>query len=143
MASPEITDFLSLTHRPDLGVLVARWQRQPLPDELHQGYWQILEVALAQQCRFWLIDARRRDNANQQNTPWMMETFFPAVGAQLGHSVYVAFLFAPAHLTEIEADTSVPPLTYFDGRPYHVQRFTDEHHAMEWLAACQQAKQVG
>jgi hypothetical protein len=140
MDSLEADEYLSLTHRPDLGVLVARWLRQPLPEELHQGYWQMLDVALAQQCRYWLVDARRRANANQQNTRWMMETFFPVVGAKLGHSVYLAFLFAPSHLAEIEADSSVPPLTYFDDRPYHVQRFTDEHHAMEWLVDCQREK---
>ncbi|GAB3239636.1 hypothetical protein GCM10027346_33070 [Hymenobacter seoulensis] len=131
------SDYLSLTYRPDLRVLVARWQRQPTPPELQEGYWQILALAVAGHHIYWLIDVRRRDNANQQGTPWMMETFFPAVAAQLGGPTYVAYLFSPAHLADLEADASVPPLSYFDDRPYQVQRFTDEHHAMTWLASCQ------
>lgn len=132
-------DYLSLTHRPDMGVLVARWQRQPLLEEFQHGYWQMLDMATAQQCRYWLIDCRRRDNANNQNVQWMLEAFFPALAAQLGPPTYLAYLFSPQHLADIEADTTVPALAYFNDRPYHVKRFIDEHHAMEWLANCQQA----
>ncbi|WP_156176161.1 hypothetical protein [Hymenobacter terrenus] len=41
----------------------------------------------------------------------------------------------PRHLYEIENDAAVPPLTYFDDRDYHVQRFTEEQAAMQWLSA--------
>jgi hypothetical protein len=142
MQPPASADYLSLTHRPDMGVMVARWQREPLQEELQQGYWQMLGLSVAQQCWYWLIDCRRRDNANSQNVQWMMEAFFPALAAQLAHPVYLAYLFSPQHLADIEADDSVPDLTYFDDRPYHVQRFIDEHHAMEWLANCQLADKL-
>lgn len=137
MASPPSSDFLQVVHRPDLAVLVGRWLRQTTDEEMRQGYAELLDAAEAQQCQRWLIDARRRAHANQQGAPWMMETFFPQVEARLRKPVYMAYLFSPAHLAVLEADAKVPPLSYFDGRSYHVQRFIDEHSAMAWLAECQ------
>jgi len=43
----------------------------------------------------------------------------------------------PTHLTDLEHDAAVPPLTYFDDLTYHIQRFTEEHAAMQWLTARQ------
>ncbi len=127
-------DFLHLTHRPDLDLLVARWQRQTTTEEMQRGYEALLAGAVDQQCRRWLVDARRRDHANQQGTPWMVGTFFPLITSQLGGSVRLAYLLAPTHLRELEADTTVPALTYFDNRPYRVLRFANEQPAMQWLA---------
>ena len=131
-------DYFHLVARPELGVLIGRWQRQPTLEELQAGYHALLAAAEATASRFWLVDARRRDNANQQGTPWMMSVFFPLVATRLPGRVYMAYVFTPSHLADLEADTSVPPLTYFDQRPYHVQRFTSEQPAMTWLHACQQ-----
>jgi hypothetical protein len=135
-------DFLQYEYRADLQILVGRWLRQPTEDELHQGYFQLLEVAETHGACYWFIDARRRAHANQQSTPWMMEKFLPLLPQHLGEPVFIAYLFMPNHLYEIEHDASVPPLTYFDHRPYHIERFTDEHGAMEWLAAKQRVARV-
>lgn len=135
LPSPE---YFHLVARPELGVLIGRWQRQPTLEELQAGYQALLAAAEATANRFWLVDARRRDNANQQGTPWMMSVFFPLVAARLRGPVYMAYVFTPSHLADLEADASVPPLTYFDQHPYHVQRFTSEQPAMTWLHACQQ-----
>jgi hypothetical protein len=129
-------DYLQYQFRPDLQVLVGRWLRQPTDEELHAGYHRLLEVAEAVGARLWLVDARRRDHANQQATPWMMEHFLPLLPQRLGTPVYMAYLFMPTHLRDIEHDQTVPALTYFDGRPYHVERFSEEQAAMQWLAAC-------
>jgi len=134
-ASPAL-DYLQYQYRPDLEVLVGRWLRQPSEEELQAGYYRLLEAAEACGARLWLMDARRRDHANQQATPWMMETFFPLLAERLGPPVSMAFLFMPAHLYDLEHDTQVPPLSYFDGRPYRVARFVDEHAAMQWLENC-------
>ncbi len=40
-------------------------------------------------------------------------------------------------MREIEQDTAVPPLTYFAGRAYNVQRFIEQQAAMQWLLARQ------
>jgi hypothetical protein len=132
--STSTTEYLEHHYRADLGVLVGRWLRQPTEAELHTGYHRLLEAAAACGARRWLVDARRRDHANQQGTPWMTQHFFPLLPGRLGAPVHLAYLFMPSHLQEIEHDSTVPPLSYFDGRPYQVQRFTEEHQAMQWLA---------
>jgi hypothetical protein len=129
-------DYLQYQYRADLQVLVARWLRQPTDAELHEGYFRLLTVAAGHGAKLWLVDTRRRDHSNQQSTPWMVEHFLPLLPEHLDGAVYLAFLFMPTHLYEIERDGSVPPLTYFDGRSYHVQRFTEEQSAMQWLEAC-------
>ncbi|MDB5233763.1 MAG: hypothetical protein JWR44_756 [Hymenobacter sp.] len=146
MLSTQVTpalDYLQCQFRADLQVLVGRWLRQPTDEELHNGYHHLLELAQTCDARLWLVDARRRDHANQQGTPWMMEHFLPLLPQRLGGSVFMAYLFMPIHLLEIEQDASVPPLTYFDGRTYHVQRFTEEHAAMQWLEACAASAPAG
>ena len=117
-------------------MLVGRWLGQPTEDELHAGYFRLLEVAQACGARRWLVDTRRRDNANQQGTPWMMAHFLPLLPERLGSTVCLAYLFMPTHLHEIEHDATVPVLTYFDGQPYQLQRFAEEHAAIKWLAGC-------
>ncbi|HEX8349696.1 MAG TPA: hypothetical protein VF598_07030 [Hymenobacter sp.] len=133
-------EYLQLAFRSDLQVLVARWMRQPTQQEMREGYNTLLSMARVQASCYWLVDTRRRDRANQESTQWMIEVFFPQVAAQLHDRVYVAYLFMPNHLREVEADASVPPLTYFDNRPYQVARFTEEQAAMEWLAHCRRSQ---
>lgn len=132
------TACLDVSYRPDLAVFIVRWLRQPSAEELQAGYLTALKAAEGPGCRFWLIDGRRRADANQRGTGWMMETFFPLMVARLGSPIFMAYLFMPSHLADLEADASVPPLSYFDDRPYHVRRFTDEQSAMAWLADCRQ-----
>lgn len=131
------SDYLQLVYRPDLRVLICRWMRQTTTQELRVGYGHILDEGESQDCAYWLVDARRRDRAaNQQDTAWMMEVYFPQVAVRLRQPVFIAYLFAPAHLTDIEANTAIPPLTYFENRPYQIGRFIEERAALEWLAAC-------
>ncbi len=134
------TEYLHLVYRPDLLLLVGRWMRETTPQEMQHGYDLMLNGAESQMCRYWLVDARRRDHAtNGRNVGWMMETFFPQVAARLGRPVFLAYLFAPVHLSDIEANPAIPPLTYFNNRPYCVERFTEERAALDWLAACRAA----
>ena len=132
-------EFLQCQYRADLLTLVGRWLRQPSEEELREGYHRLLAIAEAYGACRWLVDARRRDNANQQSTPWMTDSFLPLLPQRLGKDVRIAYLFMPKHLHEIEQDAAVPPLTYFNNRPYRIQRFTDEHAAMQWLAASESA----
>lgn len=131
------SDYLQLVYRPDLRVLICRWMQQTTPQDLRAGYGLIIEEGASQRCAYWLIDARRREHtANQQDTAWIMETFFPQVVARLGQPVFIAYLFAPSHLIDIEANSAIPPLTYFDNHSYHIGRFIEERTALEWLTAC-------
>ncbi|UOQ65986.1 hypothetical protein [Hymenobacter volaticus] len=131
------TEYLQLVYRPDLRVLICRWMQQTTPQDLRSGYGLIMDEGANQSCAYWLVDARRREHAaNQQDTAWMMEVYFPQVVVRLHQPVFIAYLFAPAHLTDIEANTAIPPLTYFDNRPYQIGRFIEERAALEWLTTC-------
>lgn len=137
MTQPQLPDldYLQYQFRPDLQVLVVRWLRQPTDEELQAGYYRLLDVAVENEARLWLIDTRRRTQANQRATPWMMEHFLPQLPRRLNGQVHLAYLFMPVHLHEIEHDTNVPQLTYFNGRPYRIERFTEEYAAISWLQA--------
>jgi hypothetical protein len=136
-------DYLQYQYRADLQVLVGRWLRQPTDKELRAGYYCLLEAAVAHKARLWLVDTRRRDHATQQSTPWMMAEFMPRLPQRLGGPVYLAYLFMPAHLQELERDVAVPPLTYFEGRAYCIARFTEEQAAMQWLSTRRAAENLG
>ncbi|HEX8349531.1 MAG TPA: hypothetical protein VF598_06205, partial [Hymenobacter sp.] len=122
-------DYLHATYRPDLSILVGRWMRSVETAELRSGYASLLTKAEEQACPFWLLDTRRRLTVEQADIHWMMEEFYPLVFSRLRQTVYFAFLLAPNQLTEVLANPSLPPLSYFDGRPYQVERFIDERLA--------------
>ncbi|MBC6610447.1 hypothetical protein H8B15_05915 [Hymenobacter sp. BT507] len=134
-------DYLDLTYRADLDLLVARWMRHPCVAEMQHGYNLMLNAAASQGCVRWLIDARRRDHTNQSGIPWMMEVFYPQLANRLQGRVFLAFLLAPVHLQVLEADTSLLPLSYFDTLPYQIGRFLEERAAIAWLDShCSEAK---
>ena len=59
-----------------------------------------------------------------------MKPFFLQLSARVGGTVHMVYLSIPVHLYEIEEDANVPQTMYFDGRPYHVERFAGERTAM-------------
>lgn len=136
-------NYLTLVYRPDLDMLAARWLRQPAETETYDGYHAVLAAAEQHRCHYWLVDVRRRENANQQAASWMMKEFFPRLPERLpGRPVYLAYLFQPVHLRELEADVSIPGLNYFDGRPFQVARFSEEQAATAWLAQQQGSREM-
>jgi hypothetical protein len=127
-------DFLHISYRADLDLLVGRWQRAVTEGELYASYPALLETALARHCRYWLLDARRRLNTEVAITPWLLNDFVPRLGQHLGGRVYLAYLVAPLQLTDaVPAAQQIPPLVYFEGRAALMQRFTDEAAALAWL----------
>jgi len=136
MSTSSSVSYLDLAYRPDLDLVVIRWMLQPTVAEIQQGYSLALNIAAQHQCCRWLVDARRRDHSNKESSQWMMDSFFPQLPARLPGKVFMAFLFAPLHLQDLETDTALPSLTYFDGLPYQVERFTEEQTATAWLNTC-------
>ncbi|RAK62726.1 hypothetical protein [Hymenobacter edaphi] len=127
-------DFLQIDYRPDLDVLVGRWQRAVGEGELYASYPALLEVARAHRCHYWLLDARRRLNLEVAITPWLLNDFLPRLGQHLPGRVYLAYLVAPVQLTDaVPADKKIPPLVYFEGKASLMQRFTSEAEALAWL----------
>ncbi|RTQ48564.1 hypothetical protein EJV47_16460 [Hymenobacter gummosus] len=129
-----LPDFLQISYRPELDLLVGRWQRIVSEGELYASYPALLEEAVARGCRYWLLDARRRLNIEVAITPWLLNDFVPRLGQHLGGRAYLAYLVAPVQLTDaVPADKQIPPLVYFEGRAALMQRFTDEATALAWL----------
>ena len=126
-------DFLEISYRPDLDVLVGRWMRKISAAEMCQGYEHLLEAAVQCGCRQWLLDARRRFNTDRDGARWMISTFLPQLGPRLGGRTHLAYLLAPVLLRDTEADAAFPPASFFDDKPYNADRFTDEREAIDWL----------
>ncbi|GAA3929647.1 hypothetical protein [Hymenobacter algoricola] len=131
------SSYLSIDYRPEERVLAGHWQRGVMPFELHRGYAALLDEAVARRCRFWLIDLSGRvGGVGAADVQWMMDEFFPQLPGRLRLPVYLAYLMAPHQLAGVLANPGIPDLTYFDGRPYCLERFTTEAEALEWLAQC-------
>lgn len=126
-------DFLALSHRTDLEVLVARWMRVISLAEMRHGYELLLQAATRHQCRQWLIDARRRNNTDREGAVWMIQDFLPRLHGQLGGRTALAYLLPPPHLRDQQAAAAFPPASFFAGKPFVAERFTDERMALDWL----------
>lgn len=126
-------DFLTLSYRPDLEVLVVRWMRVISLAEMQQGYELLLQAATHHGCRQWLLDARRRNNTDREGAVWMVQDFLPRLHGQLGGRTALAYLLPPVQLRDAQADGAFPPASFFDGKPFIAERFTEERQALDWL----------
>ena len=135
MSSPLSQDFLEISYRADLDLLMGRWLRPIELAELQQGYYLLLEVALANECRRWLLDVRRRQNTHQIGASWMISTFLPLLSPQLGGRIRLAYLMAPTYLRDAAADAAFPTPAYFADKPFMSERFIEENTAITWLNA--------
>ena len=137
------TAYLDVTYHPDQQLLHGHWKRGVMPFELQQGYAAILDIAAEMNCRFWLIDVRRRTGVDASDVFWMMEDFFPRVYPRLGRTAYVALLMAPHHLAGAMANIGIPQKSEVSQEPpYLIQRFTEEACARAWLEHCLQQDSV-
>jgi hypothetical protein len=135
MTSTSLADFLQLTHRPDLGIVTARWARPTQSGELRAGYQELLRYAAScNTCRHWLIDARRRVQVDARDVHWLTTDFYPTLRQHLGGHVYLAFLIAPYQADDVH-DDSLPTLPHTHGDYCSLNQFTDEGEAVRWLCS--------
>ena len=130
-----VEDFLDISYRADLDVLVARWLRPVTLPELQAGYEKILAAAQAGAGRRWLVDVRRRFNTHQLGAQWMLSSLLPRLGPALGGRSRLAYLLASMYLRDSAADLAFPSQAYFEGKPFIGDRFVEENAAIEWLRA--------
>lgn len=129
------TPEFPIVYRPDLHILVGRWMVEiTRAEEVKQNYVQLFKAAAeAQNCRFWLLDARRRFRTSVEVTSWVNANV-PALGMEkLGGEIRIVFLLAPHQLL---ASTDSPPFpALFHPTNGHVMsaQFTDEGQAIGWL----------
>jgi hypothetical protein len=134
-----MVDFLALTHQPATPVLVARWLRAATPEELQQGYHELLSVATLHKVRYWLLDLRRRGPVSTELVQWVQQTFFPHAARELQGSVYLSYFISPDHLEQLQ----LQPDWFAEDQGHCLARlFTDERQATEWLSQTRQQEQV-
>ncbi|MCB2379084.1 hypothetical protein LGH70_15895 [Hymenobacter sp. BT635] len=136
------TPYLEIYHDAPRQILTAKWLRGVMPFELHRGYHALLDQAVERDCRFWLLDIRRRACIDSSDVLWTLNEFLPQVYPRLKRPAYLAFLMAPHHLAGDLADGRVPDPAYYNERPYRNERFTDKEAALEWLQHCHQLEEV-
>jgi hypothetical protein len=135
MTSTTLADFLQLTHRPDLGIVTARWTRPTTSDELRAGYQELLRYAgTCDACCRWLVDSRRRVQVDSRDVHWLTNDFYPLLRQHLNQHVYLAFLIAPYQADHVQ-DESLPALPYTHGNYCSLNQFTDEGEAVRWLCS--------
>ncbi|UOG77080.1 hypothetical protein MTX78_10850 [Hymenobacter tibetensis] len=130
-------DYITITYRDDLRMLVARWLRPTLSVETREGYTYILKAGIYFNCPYWLLDGRRRLPADDATTQWGLFEFFPQLSAQIGQRVCMSQLLSPSY--QLVTD-NIPTFQELENSPqtYLMRRFDDEASAVEWLQECQQ-----
>lgn len=133
------SNAFSLEYRADLGLIVGRWLKDLPPPELQGTYEAMLAAAQAHgNCRFWLLDLRRRPVAGPDLNAWFRDQFSPRIAAALNGPLFTAYLAGPHQRPAAESNEME---LYFcreaavDAFP---QLFDNEAEAMAWLRAGQE-----
>jgi hypothetical protein len=138
MQSFLVADYLNITFRTDLNMVVARWLRPVSGPETREGYAQIRDTARHWGCPYWLLDGRRRQPADAETTSWGFNEFFPTLSGQLGQPVYLSQLLSPQYQQLTQELPVYQEQESNTARTYHMRRFNDEAAAVLWLRECQQ-----
>ena len=128
-------DFLDLQYRPDLHLLVGRWQRPVSDAELRQGYHATLRAAQEVDCPFWQLDIRGRQAPAAPTTQWLMQDFVPQLAGQLGGRACLGYLLRPSHLLPGMATAAADS-------PVCVAFFSEEGPLTAWLTQCQHRRRA-
>lgn len=131
--------FLQISFRADLHLLIIRWLRDVTPPELQLGYSEALAAARQHGTPCWLVDSRRRAQSDEAMVQWLANTYLPTLSPALGHPLtrlacLVAATWQPVTTpaTPLAVLAQQPPQT---AQSYHVQLFSDEGAAVQWLQA--------
>jgi hypothetical protein len=121
---------LTLAYRPDLGLVIARWQREVTPAELQSGYLAIRAAADETHCGQWLLDLRRREDVIEPAVnAWFGHEFAPSLRGRYGRAARLAFLVSP-----LRAQQPVTAMVSAADADCQLATFTDEAQAYAWLA---------
>ncbi len=128
-------DAFSLEYRADLGILVGRWLQALHPPELQGTYESMLAEATAHgNCRFWLLDLRRRPLAGSDLNEWFRDQFSPQIASALGGPLFTAYLAGPHQRLAAESAEMELHLRQAASLDSYPLFYDDEAEAMAWLA---------
>lgn len=120
---------LTLAHRPDLGLVIARWQREVSSAELQSGYLAIRAVADEARCGQWLLDLRRREDVIEPAVnAWFGGEFAASLRGRYAGPARLAFLVSP-----LRAQQPIKVDIFAATADCRLATFTDEAAAYKWL----------
>jgi len=124
----------SLDYRPDLGILIGRWLHDLPPPELQATYEVMLAEARARaNCRYWLLDLRRRPVKEVDLNVWISEQFTPVIAADMGGALFTACLVGPEQRAIVEGTRMSNYLRQAADLESYPCFFDDEAAAVTWL----------
>ncbi|MDO7844944.1 hypothetical protein Q5H92_01135 [Hymenobacter sp. M29] len=128
------THAFSLEYRPDLGVLIGRWLQAMPPPEV-QGTYQAMLAAAKEHgnCRFWLLDLRRRPLDGPDLNEWFRDQFSPQVTAELGGPLFTAYLSGPHQRQAAESEEMEERMRQAAAIDSYPLFYDNEAEAMNWL----------
>ncbi|HEX8428511.1 hypothetical protein [Hymenobacter sp.] len=140
LITPPVTtyvEYLNLSYRPDLRMVVLRWLRDASLPELQAAHQAALELALRHSAVFWFIDVRRRQVVNNTHTRWVADEFLPYAAALLpSNKLRIAYFTSPGrqHITNSDPEMQLTIMrAQSPSQPYRLRSFLDEASAMAWL----------
>ncbi|HEX8428512.1 STAS/SEC14 domain-containing protein [Hymenobacter sp.] len=132
-----IADHLLLTYRPDMGVLIARWQRPVSLSELQAGYRAVADEAERHSAVRWLLDTRAL-TVSAEAGRWVNDVFYPALVTRFSQPLRMAYMVPPDSQRLLRTDAEMAMLlSRFEQNmfPYCFQLFDQEGEAQSWLAS--------
>ena len=132
------SNAFSLEYRADLGLSIGRWLTDLPPPELQGTYEAMLAAAQAHgNCRFWLLDLRRRPVAGPDLNAWFRDQFSPRIAAALNGPLFTAYLAGPHQRPAAESNEMELYFRREAAVNAFPQLFENEAEAVEWLRAGQ------
>jgi len=127
-------DFFSLDYEAAPRLVVGRWLHDSEDGDLYPAYHQLLATAKAHSnCRFWLLDMRRRSWHSVEFAQWFSGLLANQVVREVGAPVFVAYIASEAHRADIESVATDATLRQAAEVEFYPYFFSDEVAARDWL----------
>ena len=127
-----VTDYVLISFRPDLQLLIMRWTRAATPAEHRAGYEAALRLARVEQAGCWLIDLRSRGLADPTDLLWVLHDFRAELQAALFATMRrIAYFTTPYHADTLAA--RLRELNTDASDSLEIRVFVDEAPAYAWL----------
>ena len=126
--------IFSLDYAAAEHLLVGCWLRDVNDDDLYPSYERLLAAARAHgNCRYWLLDMRRRSWHTATFTKWFTELLTHQAVREVGAPIFVAYVAAEAHRTDIESVATQAMLRQAAQVEFYPYFFNSETAARDWL----------
>jgi hypothetical protein len=127
-------DFFSLAYEAKPQLLVGRWLQGSDDDNLYPAYHRLLAEAKANgNCRFWLLDIRRRGWHTPAFAQWFSGLLAKQVVREVGAPIFIAYIVDEVHRVDVESAATEATLRKVAQVEFYPYFFSDEATARDWL----------